>query len=854
MSTTCTQTVSPTVLLNDQTHNIQWVPAPCQEACPIGTDVPSYIGLIWEGKFEEALEAITATNPFASVCGRVCDMPCESNCRRGESDGPVTIRNLKRFVMDSLGHDYTLPPVKVTRSQTIGIIGGGPTGLTAAQDLAEAGFEVHVYEKSDSLGGMMNAIPQWRLPRQALNDDINRILSHCPGIHIHLNSALGDQISLEALKQKHDTVLLAIGLSKDKPLNIPGEKESPQGLYGINFLTEIGNDSKVPLKGKVIVIGGGNVAMDTARSALREGAGEVQLFCLESREEMPAFSYEIDQAEKDGVLIHPSWGPAKIISQNGIVTGAEFVNCHTVFDSEGRFNPEFGEEKQIIDADAIILAIGLQANNQELESSGLITKGFIKADFETMRTQDSKIFAAGDGAFGPSAVVEAMNHGHRVSYYIQAYLEGRENPLPYKVPYRTRRITVAQDPMWEKLPREEQTFFRFDNNRKSSEFSESESTITWEVAKRQSARCLRCDAETGSSNYSRRTREHIYSMAKTETKDTQCQKRILLERLQPRDNPFPEERSAHIDDIVFLSAALTRLVIDPYRESCATKTTIGNSFELSHPFFITGFDKAPEDIRRPLNQGLVKSGCGYIGRKPLVEQSNRSAINAEDSPLPWLQLIVDDLDNPDLRANGLLYVMGKTFSPITIKRLHPEQLLGLVVTPSTLEEAIPFALEQKFDLLLLDGSSGIQEPWTELKGAPDLTVMRDAIRILRKLDREEEIALVYFGGMKSGTDVAKTLAMNCNAAAFSAAIGLAIGGVIEDNKLSFDGSLTIEERQNAVGNWIKATVQETAIIARCTGKTNVHNLEPEDMRSISLVTSAAMGIPLVSGKQSRIGF
>ena len=194
------QVTEPKVLY-DEYHDIQWVPAPCQEACPVGTDVPSYVGLIWEEKYEDALEAITATNPFSSVCGRVCAMPCETKCRRGESDAPVAIRNLKRFVMDRLGHDFHLSPVSVTRSQTIGIVGSGPTGLTAAQDLAEAGYEVHVYEKLERPGGMMNVFPEFRISRRVIEDDINRLLDHCPGVKVHLNCALGDAISLQELKK-----------------------------------------------------------------------------------------------------------------------------------------------------------------------------------------------------------------------------------------------------------------------------------------------------------------------------------------------------------------------------------------------------------------------------------------------------------------------------------------------------------------------------------------------------------------------------------------------------------------------------------------------------------------------------
>jgi hypothetical protein len=187
--------------------------------------------------------------------------------------------------------------------------------------------------------------------------------------------------------------------------------------------------------------------------------------------------------------------------------------------------------------------------------------------------------------------------------------------------------------------------------------------------------------------------------------------------------------------------------------------------------------------------------------------------------------------------------------------MNENQLLGLSVSTAALEEAIPWALEQGFDLLLLDGTSGIEKPWVELEGAPDLTVMRDAIRILRhKLKREEEIALLYFGGLRSGTDVAKALAINCNAGVFCVATAIGLGGTIEGDRMAFDSSRTDDELCQCVEQWIKSCAEEAAIIGRCTGKTNVHNLEPEDMRSIALATSEAMDIPMASGTQIREGF
>ena len=852
MSETGIKTAEP-ILSYDEYQDTHWIPAPCQKACPVGTDAPSYIGLIWEERFEEALEVITATNPFSSVCGRVCAKLCETSCRRGESDAPVSVRNLKRFIMDRLGPGYRIPPVNVSREKSVGIVGAGPAGLTAAQDLAELGYEVHIYEKSNLPGGMMNIIPEFRLPREKVEEDIQRILQHCPGITIHLNTSLGNHVSIEDLKEKHDAVLLAVGLWIDRELGIPGEREGLSGIYGINFLTDLNSGMDIKLEGRTVVVGGGNVAVDMARTALRTGAQEVRLFCLETREEMPAWEHEIEECIREGIGINTSWGPKRILRKDNKVRGVEFMRCLSVFDGNGRFSPVYNPDQTLtVDAESVILAIGLTVDGENLAVPGIIEKGSIAARFETMQTSDPKVFAAGDCAFGPSAIVTAMSHGHRAAYYMHAFLEGRESPVPYSVPFRTRMVPIAQDPGWEKLPREEQTFLGVGHGQ--TPFSECEATYDPETAKRQAARCLRCDAETGSANYPRRSRELIHAMARTEPGNTDRLREIQLHLLKPRKNPFPPDRPAHIDDLVFLSAALTRLVIDPYRERCSTETILGSSLELRQPLCVTGFDDAPEEIQSALALGLASSGCGYIGKKRLSGKASPSVRDRDTIRYPWLQLIENETDQPLPDADALIYIMGDTFQPIPMTRLHEKQLLGLSAAASSLPRAVPFALESNLDLLILDGTKGIQTPWVELNGHPDLTVMRDTIRILRELNREEEISLLYFGGIRSGTDIAKVLAINCNAAAVGTAMGIALGGTIEDGTLSFTSNLTLEERVQAAENWIKATAEETAVIARCTGKTNVHNLEPEDMRSITLAVSEAMNIPMASGGGPRERF
>jgi len=367
-------------------------------------------------------------------------------------------------------------------------------------------------------------------------------------------------------------------------------------------------------------------------------------------------------------------------------------------------------------------------------------------------------------------------------------------------------------------------------------------------------------AETGSANYDRRARACIQAMACAGADDSQRNGALLNELLAPRENPFPPGRPAHIDDVVFLSAALTRLVIDPYRESCATATRITRAREvglnpvaapavdLEQPFCCTGFDDAPEHIRRALTLSLAETGCGYVGRKPLVADAG-----GQGKPLKWFQLVTPG-DPPDPAADGLIYFAAGAIEPLAMQRQHPDQLLGLCVTAADLPRAIPLALEHQLDVLLLDGTGGIDKPWSELRGQPDLTVMRDAIQLLRAANMEEEIALLYFGGMRSGTDVAKALALNCNAVVFGAAMAIALGGTIAGNTITFDGQIDPAERQQGATNWIKGSAQETAIIARCTGKTDVHNLEPEDMRSITLSTAQALNLPLASGQAKREWF
>ena len=811
--------------LVDDTDDLHFVPAPCQVACPIGTDAPSYLAHIWEEMFAEAFEAITATNPFSSICGRVCDAPCEPACRRAAADGPIAIRNLKRFVMDKLGRDHHLPAVAVTRTETVAIVGAGPAGLTAAQDLAEAGYAVHVYEASDRLGGMMVwGIPAFRLPPGIIEEDTQRMLKHCPGIEVHLDTGLGTEVSLAELKSRHDAVLLTIGSWWGKSLAILGA-EDPRVVDGVGFLRRVNAGERPEMPARVVVVGGGDVAMDACRVARRlPGCESVAVVYRRGAEDIPARRDELEGAIKEGVeFVYNTQQTAVVPHGNAIALRCVRTEPGEV-DADGRRRPvAIAGSDHDIPCGMVIAAVGQQAESEELAGLGMMAGDRVHADFDTMRTEDPCVFAAGDGAFGGSTIVVAMEHGHRAAYYIKAFLEGVENPMLYRTPYRTRRVVVAQDLMWERFPRQEQTFHGL--GAKPAEFPEIEDTYNLQTAKDEAARCYRCDAETGSADYSVQHREDIFAMARTNPLDHAAHGAMLHKRLRLRENPFPEDRPPSLEDLVFLPANLSRLVIDPYREACAVDATIGGRLALAAPFFVAGFDEAPETVRDAVAAGLAEAACGYLGARQL------------SADVPWLQLL-DSGGEPSPAAAAII-------GPLGVARCSTDQALGLVVaSPAALEDAIGAALEAGVDMLVLDASGGLPSLNAEVADAPDLTLIRDAVAILRRLGREETIDLAYFGGVRSGTDTAKLMALGAAAVVLGLAAGIAAGGEITAGGLRFRPDYEPEDRAAGVANILKASASEASMMARCTGKTRLQNVEPEDLRALTLATAEATAIPL----------
>ena len=812
-------------LSSDQSALPHYVPPPCQVACPVGTDVGSYVGMIWQNDKAGALEAITATNPLSAICGRVCDAPCERACRRGKSDGAVAIRALKRWVMDALGPDYHPAPVYPDKDKSVAVVGAGPAGLTAAQDLALAGYNVEIFEAQSKPGGMaVWGIPDFRLPQKVVEEDIARILARCPGIRLRTLAPLGETVSLIDLTRRHDAVLLAIGAQAGKSLGVPGD-DSPCVVDGVSFLNRIAGGERPVLPAHVVVVGGGDVAMDACRTAKRlAGVRTVTVIYRRGPKEIPARKYERDAALAEGVEIEYNVAPVEIATLGG---NRVSLRCQrTQMGAPGKdgrrsFMSVDGSDFYI-EAGLVVAAVGQKTASAELAKYGLLEGGRIATDAATMQTRLEKVYAAGDAAFGSSTIVQAMYQGHKAAYYVLAALEGNARPAPYRTPYRTRAAAVAQDPRWESLSRAEPKFV----GTKGGAFAEAEEGFDDATAKAEAARCYRCDTETGSADYTVKTREAIAALSREGATPADLV-RVTRERMAARTFHSAEGR-ATFDEMVFLPANLTRLVIDPYREACKTVTDV-NGLKLAHPVIAAGFETAPAEIRKALADALASSGGAHIGRAPIGDK------------VSWLQLAGPG-EAADKAAVGVVLKTATTAAP-TLPPAGAGQLGGLVVTAGTAKTLVPFAVEHKLDLLVLDGSGHFGEDWADLAGPPDLSLLTETVLMLRRLKAEESISLLWFGGLRSGSDLAKALALGASAGISDVALGLAAGGDVTLSGIAFEKP-DAKAAEGRLAAYIKAVVSEASMMARCTGKTNLHNLEPEDLRTISLRAEQATGITM----------
>lgn len=460
---------------------------PCRSKCPVHIDVPGYLTAIAEGRFTDALEIVLERNPLPSVCGRVCLRPCEEGCRRCHLDEPVAIAQLKRAAADF--GSYPAARADRPRPERIAVVGGGPAGLTAAHDLAQRGFSVTIIEEKERLGGMLRSgIPNYRLPDNALDKDIDYILSL--GIEVRTGVRVGRDVTLDSLREEFDAIIVTAGLQGSRALPIPGTHHA-NVLAALPFLEDAAAGRKVALGDDVVVVGGGNVAMDVARTARRMGAKNVRVTCLESADEMPASEHEIEEARLEGIKIDCSWGPREVTGEDN-VCGLKVARCTAVFDAEKRFAPTFDEDEIAeFEADTVIFATGQSADVADLGVE-LTPRGGIVCDPVSHKTSVERVYAAGDVVLGPTKVIDAIAQGHRVAACVQRDLTGDAGALA-ELEHENATLGKVPEAMSSKLETrrrvgmEKLEFYEAVNS-----FDEIEYGYTEYEAAREAQRCLGC--------------------------------------------------------------------------------------------------------------------------------------------------------------------------------------------------------------------------------------------------------------------------------------------------------------------------------------------------------------------------
>ncbi|MBI4303992.1 MAG: FAD-dependent oxidoreductase [Chloroflexi bacterium] len=454
--------------------------AACEVTCPAHVDVPGYIALAAKGRLKEALDLMREKLPLPGVLGRVCSQPCESECKRGGLDKPLAIRDLKRFICDSVV-DGKVTPLPITKSQSVAIIGSGPAGLSAAYDLLKRGYRVTVFEALPVAGGMLTVgIPRYRLPREVIERDIDYLKAL--GIEIKTDSPIGKGMTLDDLsRQGYEAIFIAVGAHHGQKLSIPGA-ESENVLAGSSFLRDVNMGKPVKLGQRVLVLGGGNIAIDCARVALRLGAKRVEIACRRSREAMRALASEVAEAEEEGIVIHPSLTFKSIVCQNGRATGVECLKLST---------DAIAGTEHILPSDTIIFAVGQSPELDFLAGTNIKTtqQGTIAIDPATMQTSRPGVFAGGDAVTGTGWVIDAIAAGQRAVYYIDLYLRG-EVLKRVDMPITAADIEVEIPPEIAKRERQEMPTLSVRN--RAHNFEEIALGYNQERAIAEARRCLNC--------------------------------------------------------------------------------------------------------------------------------------------------------------------------------------------------------------------------------------------------------------------------------------------------------------------------------------------------------------------------
>jgi NADH-quinone oxidoreductase subunit F len=477
--------------------------SPCQHTCPAGMDVPAYIALIRAERLSDAYKVMLKTNPFPSVCGRVCDHKCQAKCRRGNLDEPLAIKFLKRFITDNAPRPETAA-IPVTRKEKIAVIGAGPSGLTAARDLALRGYKVTVFEELSEPGGMLRwAIPAYRLPRKTLANEINDNVKSL-GVEIRCNTRVGKDISFEQVNKDFDYIFLASGAHKSQPMGVEGE--NLKGVYGgVEFLRDFNTNEEAWVSGKktlgsrVAVIGGGNSAIDAARVAMRLGANVTILYRREKKD-MPAAEEEIHAAEEEGIKIDLLVAPLKIEGKDGKVSG---ITCERMklgdFDKSGRKRPvAIAGSKFTLSVDTVIASIGQVPDMTFIpKDSGVSVNKWSTFDLASgtkSQTTNPKFFTGGDALTGPDTVIGAIAAGHQAARDMDAYIRKINNEPAYvEPPDEFIEVPFVIDEESEEAPQARMPEMHIPDRKRN--FKEVELGYKKMIAVLEASRCLRCDAE-----------------------------------------------------------------------------------------------------------------------------------------------------------------------------------------------------------------------------------------------------------------------------------------------------------------------------------------------------------------------
>ncbi len=483
------------------------VGAPCQAACPLGTEAWRYVAHIARGEFEEAYRVIREANPLPSVCGRVCDHPCEAHCRAGTSGGnPIAIRALKRFITDRIDPSVYKPQRMAWsngKPPRVAIIGSGPSGLATAHYLSLQGCKVTIFEAEDQCGGMLYcAIPSYRLPREVIKREIDELLDE--NITVQCNTALGKDLTVDGLfEEGYAAILLAMGAHKSKPLKL--ENADVEGVYpSIEFLKSFNINGRIVARGRVGLIGGGNSAIDAARMALRQpDVTSVTILYRRTRDEMPAFAEEIEAADQEGIEIKTLVTPSRVIAKNGRLVGLECLrNELGDTDASGRRRPvPMRRSEHVIELDTLIVAIGEDSGIDAIAPARMsrietTSRNTVSVDPATFQTNRPGVFAAGDVVTGPNTVVEALAAGKKAAVMLGRYLRGE----PMVQPVRPQLPRVYIEPLPQAEGVDAPAGSRIETPRAPAEwrkrnFAEVEVSLSVAEATQEAQRCLRCDLE-----------------------------------------------------------------------------------------------------------------------------------------------------------------------------------------------------------------------------------------------------------------------------------------------------------------------------------------------------------------------